>query len=290
MNEQERTKIIFPEPEKDIEELMAEKLAEFPYLSEKGQEEKKMQLKLLLRQGGSPALFVSLFSDPEELTADEIDVIRTSIRVTDEHFYYDRIRNYRQDISEVLEKTKLHEAKTVFIGPCVAKKDEADLFREKPYRMPYLIVSSPAVISEISAEVRKHYEKLLESIHAEIINRLTCGMGDMAASCEDMKREEIRRLLEGLKEKEKQIQDLREKLREHHIDIGSEEKAALKDGEDREDSNNGVHADGQGNARAPNPADGLIAGFFKRSTDSHLSGEARQVMDEYRRKKSRNNL
>ena len=106
MNEQERTKIIFPEPEKDIEELMAEKLAEFPYLSEKGQEEKKMQLKLLLKQGGSPALFVSLFSDPEELTADEIDVIRTSIRVTDEHFYYDRIRNYRQDISEVLEKTK----------------------------------------------------------------------------------------------------------------------------------------------------------------------------------------
>ena len=287
MNEQERTKIIFPEPEKDIEELMAEKLAEFPYLSEKGQEEKKMQLKLLLRQGGSPALFVSLFSDPEELTADEIDVIRTSIRVTDEHFYYDRIRNYRQDISEVLEKTKLH---IITAGLSPAKKDEADLFREKPYRMPYLIVSSPAVISEISAEVRKHYEKLLESIHAEIISRLTRGMGDMAASCEDMKREEIRRLLEGLKEKEKQIQDLREKLREHHIDIGSEEKAALEDGEDREDSNNGVHADGQGNARAPNPADGLIAGFFKRRTDSRLSGEARQVMDEYRRKKSRNNL
>jgi len=282
MNEQERTKIIFPEPEKDIEELMAEKLAEFPYLSEKGQEEKKMQLKLLLKQGGSPALFVSLFSDPEELTADEIDVIRTSIRVTDEHFYYDRIRNYRQDISEVLEKTKLHIITT---GLSLAKKDKADLFRENPYSIPYLIVSSPAVISEISDEVKKHYEELIERLCSEIAKRYTRSAEGLIDSYEEMRREEIRRLLEGLKEKEKQIEELKAKLREHNISFESKEKAALKDGEGRENGSGKDYACGKGNARAPNPVDSPLAGFLKKRIDSHLSEEARQVMDEYRRNK-----
>ena len=90
-----KTKIILNETVRDVEKIIKEKLKDYSYLNDPGMEDKRVQLDLLIRQGASDAFIETLFGDPEEMNADEIDIVRAFVRIAGERFFYDYLHHQK---------------------------------------------------------------------------------------------------------------------------------------------------------------------------------------------------
>lgn len=294
-----KTKIILSENVRDGEKIFKEKIKDYPYLNDPGMEDKRVQLDLLIRQGASDAFIETLFGDPEEMNADEIDIVRAFVRIAGERFFYDYLHHQSVSMKEAREFLRMH----LFWMEALSGEDAEDgSISDWEGVGGFVAFSSPAVIRGMKAELRREINEGMEKLAQQYARNTACAFSASGRE-EDLKKiidilsKEVKEKDKWIKYMEEQRRDLRascEKLEEPAS--GPEPKTGEKQCRD--------HQDGIGNARAPDnssstgpddagkekslPEEGGRRFLFMgkrtgRRDKKHLSPNTTAVLEEYRK-------
>ena len=264
------TKIIQQDTGKDADAVIRAKLEEYPYLLEEHMEEKRAQLKLLVCQGASDAFIQTLFGNPDEMDAQQIDIIRSIVRMTDERFFYDHLYQKQIQMQEALELVRFN-----LFAAGTQQGSDTEVSDDRGYP-DAVVFSSATVCTQVHVE--------MDRIKKEIIDTLTDCIREIAESAgfgaEYAKHAALfLAAMENVAEKQKRsCQDgnhAYESTPEH-----DEEEAAIYS-VSAEIPQKGIFGSGVGNARAPNFLRRLIHRLMARCTG--LSDEALLAKDEYRK-------